>query len=297
MTKRKNFPVLAALMGNILMGLDFVFSKSALEYTKPFVLETWRLFIALAAMTIYAKVRGIKLPVRGRNMTPIIISGICDPLIYFVFVSYGVKLTNASFSGIMIAMIPIFTIVASAIFLKEKANGRQWIFTVAGIAAIAAISLHQSSEGNITFLGVVLMLGAVIVSAAFAVLSRSLSGSYTPFERTYFTFLVAFVGFIFLTLFTNLNSLGDIVRPCKEPGFWLAAGYISICSGAISYTCAHYANTYVPLARTASFANLATVFSMFAGVVFLHESIDVFTVIMSAIVLVCAYFAQMAQNV
>lgn len=292
--KKETSAMVSAVMGNVLLGLAFIFSKLGQRYAEPFVLVAWRLIIAVGGMTVFALLTGRRITVKGRRMAPIIFTGICDPLLYFVFESYGIKLTNASFSGIMIAVIPVCTIVASAIFLKEKANLRQWIFTVISIAAVAAISFHQKAAGNVTLAGVLMLIGAVLASAAFAVTSRKLSGDFTPFERSYFAFCVALVGFILLAVFTNLKTPENLIAPCKEPGFWVSTAFLGVCASAMAYTFAHYANTYVPLNRTASFANLATVVSVAAGVLFLHESIDTFTVICAIIVLVCSYFAQLA---
>ena len=107
-----------------------------------------------------------------------------EPCIYFVGEQYGLKYSSSAFSGIMIAVIPIVTIIFAAIFLKERPSKKQWLFSALSIAGIIVITLFaENSGGSITFKGFALLCLAVVTGSAFSVISPAVYPGDSRFSR------------------------------------------------------------------------------------------------------------------
>ena len=73
------------------------------------------------------------------------------PAAYFIFETYGIELTSASESGTIIACIPIFTVLASALLaagllgVKLPRSGRGLLALAAGCVVFFALSMSSYS--------------------------------------------------------------------------------------------------------------------------------------------------------
>ena len=145
--------IAAAIVTQIFWGLSFLASSIGQESASPFVLMSYRFDIALLALTVPVLLGKQKLDLRGKSVKPLLLLGAMEPCIYFVGEQYGLKYSSSAFSGIMIAVIPIVTIIFAAIFLKERPSKKQWLFSALSIAGIIVITLAENSGGSITFKG------------------------------------------------------------------------------------------------------------------------------------------------
>ena len=160
--KHYSAAIAAAIVTQIFWGLSFLASSIGQETASPFVLMTYRFDIALIALTIPILLGRQKLNLRGKNIKPLLLLGAMEPCIYFIGEQYGLKYSNSAFSGIMIAVIPIVTIIFAAIFLKERPSKKQWMFSALSILGIVVITLAENSGGSITFKGFALLCIAVV---------------------------------------------------------------------------------------------------------------------------------------
>jgi hypothetical protein len=123
--RRQLFATLAALIGNGIFGFSFMFSRMALGVASPFVMLTVRFLLAaalLSAVALWAARRGdwreadggihfLRFHLKGKPLAPLLALGLVQPVLYFVFESYGISQTSASFSGVMIGLAPVVGLV------------------------------------------------------------------------------------------------------------------------------------------------------------------------------------------
>ena len=74
------------------------------------------------ALTVPVLLGKQKLDLRGKSIKPLLLLGSMEPCIYFIGEQYGLKYSSSAFSGIMIAVIPIVTIIFAAIFSEGTAE-------------------------------------------------------------------------------------------------------------------------------------------------------------------------------
>lgn len=289
----------SVLIGNSIFGFSFMFSRIALNTAQPFVMLMYRFILAFLGMNVLAmwsRKKGrqdwLRFSIKPRESGILIVFGLVQPVLYFLFESYGISMTNATLSGVTIALVPIAALAAGAIFLKEIPSLRQVLFSALSILGVIVMTLQQSAGGAIQPLGVVFLIGAVISGVTFNIMSRSLSSRFSAFERTYVMMLVACVSFIVLALFDSRLDPEVLFAPLKDISFVSALLYLSVLSSIVAYLLINHASTILPVGKVSSFCNLSTVLSVFAGVVFLGETINAVSLAAAAVIIIGVFFVQ-----
>lgn len=295
---KKTKALLAVFCGNTIFGFSFLASRLILAQTSVFVLLSARFLLAFLIMNILALIGVFKLSFKGKRALPVIALGIAQPVIYFICESYGIEFTNSSFSGTLIAMVPIFAFFLAAIFLGEKFKSSQLLWGVCSVAGVVIISAGSSDGTYVSLKGVLLLIGAVLTGAMFNVLSKAASKEYSPFERTYVMFALASLVFTVIALFETKGRLvGTLTELVTKPSFTLPLVFLSLFSSVIAFTLLNYATTYITVRQTSIFSCWTTVVSIVAGIVFLHEPFGgIRQVLGSTLILIGVYMVSIAGD-
>ena len=294
--KQSTKALLAVFCGNSIFGFSFLASRLILSRTSVFVLLSARFLLAFLIMSILVLTGVCKVKLRGKNVMGVILLGMCQPVIYFICESYGIALTNSSFSGTLIAMVPIFAFFFAAIMIGEKFRFSQLLWAVCSVAGVVVISLDNSDDSPVTLLGIILLLGAVLTGALFNVISKKTSSEFTPFERTYVMFALGSAVFTVCALFETSGKLPLILADLiGDVYFTVPLIFLSLLSSVVAFLLLNYATTYIPVRQTSIFSCLTTVVSIFAGIIFLHEPFGgARQVIGSALILIGVYMVSIA---
>ncbi len=282
----KSYPkaIAAAIATQVFWGLSFLASSIGQETASPFVLMSYRFDIAIIVLTVPVLLGRKKLSLRGKNIKPLLLLGSMEPCLYFIGEQYGLKYSSSAFSGIMIAVIPIVTIIMAAAFLGERPSGKQWLFSALSIGGIIIITLAENSGGSITLRGFAFLCLAVVTGSAYSVVSCGLSGKFSVFERTYFMQLMGAVFFTTLALIECGGSGAALLAPAADMRFLLAVLFLALGASVAGYSLFNYAVSHAPMANVIIFQNLTTVISVAAGIFILGE--DLSTVSLAAMVIV-----------
>lgn len=263
--------ILATVLCHTFWGVSFLASRLALDRAHVFVLLSHRFLIAFLTMTVVAVVRRIRFRPQGRRTLLLVLLGVAQPVLYFFGEQYGLLHSTTIFSGVMIAMIPIVSMLAAAPILKERPTGGQLLFGVVSVGGVIGIGLMSNHSGTLDAIGVCCLLLAIVSAAAYTLISRGVSAEFSPFERTY-TMLA--VGAAVFTVAAGVAVKGDIVRylhPLRDPSYLLPVLFLSLFCSVLGFFLSSYALTNLSVARETVFSNLTTAVSVFAGEVFLDE--------------------------
>lgn len=311
MQKQKTNPaaLLCAALGNGIFGFSFMFSRLALNITSPFVMLMYRFdlaFIVLLTVALIAKklkwqgrvdssgVNWMRFELKGKSLLTLLGMGLIQPVGYFLCESYGISLTNATFSGVMIALIPIVAIIGGAIVLREFPKRSQVLFSLLSILGVVLMTLQQNADGQIQPLGVALLFGAVVTGAYFNVLSRKISKQYSALERTTVMMAVAAAAFTVLALLQTGLDWQQLIAPVFDPVFLACIAYLGLMSSIVAFMSLNYANNDLPVAKSTAFENLTTIISLMAGVIFLHEPFGFISLAASVMIVVGIWGTQRA---
>ncbi|MBQ6622908.1 MAG: DMT family transporter [Mogibacterium sp.] len=281
---------LAAISAYFIYGLSFMFTRVAMNYTTGSMLLAVRFTISLLAIVLLILFGIVKIDLRGKPLGRFLFMGLCQPGIYYFGETAGIKYTNSSFSGIMIALIPVVTALLSALILKEDLPLRKFLWIVISVAGVSLISVTQSSDGVIQPKGVFYLLIAVFSASFFSILSRSIAGSFTPFERT---FVMLVMGFLIFTgnavIQEGAQFLPMFADAVRTPGVILPVLYLSLISTIVAFFCQNYSMSYLEVTKATIFTNIAPIVSVAAGVLILGEPFSAVHIVAMVLSLVGVY--------
>ncbi len=266
-------PVAAAAAGHIIWGFSFLFAKVAMQSAGAVVYLSIRFIMALLMLSLFIVTGREKLSFRGKNWTPMILLCIAEPL-YFYFESYGIYYTNATFAGVILAVVPVVSLVVAAIFLKEYPTRRKVLFCIIPVIGVIIMTLAGQELGIVQPIGVVLLICCCITSAAYKTANRGSAEEFTTFERTYYVILVCTVVFTIDALRTVNFDMAKYLAPLSEPSFVFSVLMLSVFCSIVSGFMVNYAAARMPVVNLATIGTLMTITAAFAGVIFLHEPVS-----------------------
>lgn len=278
--------MLAALGANLIFGFAFLFSKMALDAADPIILIACRFSVAFVAINIMIFAARIKLNFKGKPKGKLILMAVMQPLLYFVFETYGLDRVSSALSGVIISLVPVAAMIFAVIFLREKPTLLQIISTICLIGATAGISIISNDGSRNHFIGIIFLIGAVICAGMFNILSRSESERYTPFERTYVMLLVGSIGYVVLAAITfGKGFLPAVANAFSTPSFLIAMLYLGVIASVGAFMLYNYSTTQITAVQSSSFSNIITVVTVVAGTVILKEEFSVLEYALSAVIL------------
>ena len=271
MNRQKDFlPVLTASLGHIIWGFSVLFSRVALQTAHPDVLLSIRFLLAAFLMTLLILFKKAHVSFRGKDLKPLLLLAASE-LLYFYFESYGILYTNATFAGVVLAVVPVVAIFLSILFLKEFPTRRQALFCLLPVAGGMVMTVSGSSLGIIRPLGVFFLICSCLSSAAYKTANRRSSEEFTSFERTYAVILACAVVFTISALFSVRFDLAAYLAPLSTPSFLFCVMMLSVFCSLGANLLVNHAAARMPVVQLSSFGSLTTLCSMFAGVLFLGE--------------------------
>ena len=261
---------LAGLLGYSIFGFSFLFSKIALDLVSPGVLLSVRFLVAFGVMNLLLLTGKQRISLRGKPVGMLLLLGLVQPVLYFLFEAYGISMTSASFSGVMIGLAPVVGLVFGVLFLKERCTLFQALCTVLSVVGVAMTT--TGGFGDIPLLGFFLLLGAVVSAALFAILSRTTAEHFSPFERTYVMFALGSAVFTAIALWQNRQDLTVLTAAMNQWTFWAAIIYLAVVSSVCAFLLINYSLSHISAGRALIFSNFATVISVLAGILIMGDS-------------------------
>ena len=284
--------LLAAIVSHGAWGFSFLASRKGLDAAPVFVLLSHRFGLSFLVMNLLLLLGAARLELRGKALWKPLLLGLMEPVVYFFGEQYGILHANTSFSGVMIAMIPIVSTLAAAPILGEKPSLGQILFSILSIGGVVGLGLMNKSTGALDWIGVAALSVAVLSAGAYTLIGRGISKDYTPFERTYMMMSVGAVTFTPLAFVQTRGSVAAYFRPLFQPTYLVAILFLALVCSVACYFLSGYTITHMTVARETVFSNLTTAVSVFAGVIFLHEPFTWFGALCCLVIFVGIYGVQ-----
>ena len=290
MTKNKTVGVICALLANLIFGFSFIFSKSALAVTHPLIILSVRFTVAFITLNLLLLTKKVSLSLKGKKKTKLVLMSLAQPLLYFIFELYGLSLVSSALSGVIIALVPVAVMLLATVLLKEKTTILQRVCTLLSIISIAVISIISNDGNKNHFLGIILLIAAVISAAVFNILSRSESKSFTAFERTYVMFFCGALGFnLIAAAVLRSRYFPEIAGAFKSTDFIISIIYLAIISSVAAFLLYNFSTLKISAVQSSSFSNIITVVTVLAGVLILKESFDIWQFLLCGIIILSVW--------
>lgn len=272
--QKNHYPVAAALAVAFIFGLSFVFTKETLTYLSPFQLLGLRFGMAALSLTLLVALKIVKLNIKTENLPELIKIGLWQPVLYFIFETYGVNYTTASESGVVIALVPMAVMVLSIIILGERITSGQAVFIAAAVAGVAVIALagpdiQPGAPSENHLIGIIMLFGAVTAAGFYSIFSRRASTRLGPFEITFVMMWLGAIVFnaIGLTNGYLTGQLAGYYTFYQYPSVVYGIVYLGLISSVAAFFLLNYTLSRIPASRAAVFFNLTPIVSLLAGII------------------------------
>ncbi len=280
-------PYLAGIGVALTWGFSFMFTRGALDYLAPFHLLGLRFATAAATMGLLRIAGIVNIKVRLSDYISLLPLCLFLPIIYFSAETTGILLTSASYSGMMIATIPIFVAIFAVFTLREHPTRLQLLFIIASVGGVIfIIFMDTRSIAGVNPLGTVFLLGAVIAAASYNIASRKASLNHPPLRTTWVMMVVGAVVFNAIALLQHITAgeADAYLAPLAE--HWTAIVYLGALSSVAAFFMYNFVLSRVTATQGSIFANMVTVIAIAAGVVFRGETVYWYHLIGTAAILI-----------
>ncbi len=290
MTKKTH---IAGILFASIFGFSFLFSKIALNYVTPIGLIAYRFLIAFITFEILRLAKLVRVKIDKSQLKYLGIVALFQPILYFLFETFGLNLVSSGEAGMMIALIPIFVAILSAFIIKERPKPIQVLFIFISVIGVIIIQLSKTSgNSDSEFLGFILLLLAVISAALFNIASRTASTKgLKPLEVTYFMMLFGALMFniIYLIQLSVEMRITDYISNLYHIELLVPILYLGIIASIGGFFLVNLVLSKVPAHVSSIYANLSTIVAIIAGVFLLDEKITYYHIVGSILIIVGVY--------
>jgi drug/metabolite transporter (DMT)-like permease len=250
-------PELAQLVVVGLWASTFIVTKHAFAELTPlaFTFVRFGLMAALAFVVLFA--RGRSWRIERRDLPRFALAGLTGYTFYQLGFVLGLERTSPFASSLLIAMVPLFTMVMLAA-RRERASARGWAGLAVALVGVVIFLADQWERGAAgSLVGAALSIGAAVSFALYGIVNRPLARNYPPETYTAYTLLA---GSIPLMLVATPAALAQDWGTVSALG-WLEIGYMVVLPVYVAYMLWNWAIARRGAATATSFSLLVPIAS------------------------------------
>jgi drug/metabolite transporter (DMT)-like permease len=209
---------------------------------------------------------------------------------------FGVSMTSAVSAGVIMAAIPAVVALLSWAFLRERVSRRVWgavACAAGGIALLAfATPVHGASNASNHWVGNLMVFGAVLCEASYAVIGKKLTSALAPRR---ITSLINAWGFALVTPFGLYQALQfDFSR--VTPSTWMLLLFYSLAASVWTVWLWMTGLKVVPASQGGVFTVMLPVAAALVGVLVLGEPFTTAQALAYALALVGVVMATLPRE-
>ena len=273
-------------------GLVYVFWGStylgigiAVEQIPPAFMCSARFLTAGIVMLAYCALTGRQLRFSPCHLAHFAVVGILLLMGGNLTLSYAERIVPTGLSALLVAVSPLWFLVLDSLLLGDHhISGHGKIGLVIGILGVVVLIwpdlIHPTSLGRRELFWSIALQGGSFSWALGSVLSKKWqTGAVDPFSSTAWQILFAGVANLAFALLVERNA--RMVWTARGLGAIL---YLVVCGSWIGYTAYIWLLQHVPTSKVSTYAYVNPVVAVFLGWLVLHERIDRYILMGSAII-------------
>jgi drug/metabolite transporter (DMT)-like permease len=258
----------------------------------PVFLLAWLRFgIGGVAMANWLKKPPGELPMTRNTKWLLFLESFLGNFLFSICMLFGVSMTSAVSAGVIMAAIPAVVAVMSWVFLKETIGPRIWAAVACGALGIGLLALTRhnaastatnDTDASRMLFGNLLVFGAVLCEAFYAVIGKKLTGAVSP-KRI--SAIINLCGFLLMTpmgIYTALHFDFAAVHGSS----WLLLVFYALAASVWTVWLWMTGSKNVPAAHAGVFTVLLPIATALVGVLILGEHLGFMQVLAFGIALV-----------
>jgi drug/metabolite transporter (DMT)-like permease len=280
-----------------LVGSYVALSKPLVAALPVFLLAWLRFGIGALAMPHWLKKPANEPLLTRQTIQLLFLESFLGNFLFTICMLFGVSLTSAVSAGVIMAAIPAVVALLSWAFLREHIAARVWSGVVCAALGIALLALSKTGStsgplGNHALWGNLLVFGAVLCEAAYAVIGKKLTSTLGP-KRI--TALINLWGFALMTpmgLYYALRfDFGAV-----SMGLWTLLLFYALAASVWTVWLWMTGLKSVPAAQGGVFTVMLPIAAALVGVLVLGEPVSALQMLAFAIALIGVVLATLPSK-
>ncbi len=277
--------LLAFVLVYIFWGSTYLGIGIAVEHIPPALMCAVRFLIAGLLMLLYCAVTGRKIQLQPRQLLHQASIGILLLVGGNLTLSWAEQYISTGLAALLVAISPLwFLVLDSKLIGHHKISSRGLTGLLLGIVGMVVLLwpklLAARTLGPMQFIAAVAILIGAASWALGSVLSKRWKSGVDPLVGTGWQATFGGLGNLLIS-----GILGDYHHAVWTPRGMAAIAYLVICGSWIGYTSYIYLLTHVPTSKVSTYAYVNPVVAVFLGWLVLHERVDHFILLGSAIII------------
>lgn len=277
------------ILAMIVWASSFIALKSAMIDIGPYTVIFLRMIIASLCFVYFIK-SFFKYDFSKKDIKYILLLGLFEPCLYFVFEAKALQYTSASQAGMIASVMPLITAIFAGYLLKEIITRKLILGSLLAMIGVIWLSVNASTTHTAPnpMLGNFLEFCAMACGAGYTIVAKYLSEKYSAI---FITAVQAFIGAVFFfPLFLYEYNTMEMTFT-SEALLWIL--YLGVVVTLGGYGLYNFALTKIDASKAAIFVNLIPIFTMLLAVIILKEVLSPTQLIASAVILVGVGISQM----
>lgn len=149
--------------------------------------------------------------IRLRHLPLFLAMGLVSILLFTLCYFQSQQVSSLAVAAILLYTAPTFVVIMSTLFFKDRFTRKKLAALVIAFLGCSFVTGVWSGGLNVSAQGLLLGLGSGFFYATYSIFGRFALRHYKPFTVTFYTFLTASIGSLFLL------DTGDIATICASP--------------------------------------------------------------------------------
>ncbi len=180
---------LLLFLGMALVGVYVALSKPLTAAIPVFLLAWLRFAIAAVFMMPWLRPRVGDQPLRREQFGTLFVCSLFGNFLFSICMLYGVSMTSATASGVILSSMPAIVALMSWLMLRERLSPRTWLAVGFAVAGVALLTLgHRVDAGasgnprttDLFWLGNGLVFASVFCESIYVILGKRLTATMSP---------------------------------------------------------------------------------------------------------------------
>lgn len=261
-----------AIAFSVLVGFSFLAVKTCIPLANSLQILVHRYNFALLALALLLICRIVKIDLRGRSKTNLILTA-SFYIGFMILQVVGLCFATSIEGSIIFAIVPILAQIIAALFLGEKATLMQNLFVCLTVVSLILMILAGSTNISFHLGGIVLLLLSSVSMAVSNVFMRYVRAQYKPIEISAAIIIGGCIVFnaAFLVYKFFSDNPAPYFAPFRHWEFIVAAAYLGIGCILASAQMMSYLLSKMEAVKATIFGNVSTAISIVAGALVLGE--------------------------
>lgn len=279
--------VLALIVANTIWGAASPIYKWSFQSIAPLTLAFYRFAIPALLMLLFVrKMQWIK----PRDYLAFILLAILNSTLNIGLYLMGLFYAPSIDAPVIASSGPIFVLMASALFLKEKATKKLLFGNLVGLTGVLFIVLQPTGKllENHSVFGNFLFILATISGAFATIIAKKLAKRYNFYTLSFWMFFIASITFLPIPLDEFAHHTFPLLNVQSLTGILFG----SIGSSLLAYMLFFFGLKYIDASQTTAFSYIDPVSAIFIAIPLVHEYPTTIFLVGCALILVGIYVAE-----